>query len=37
MTEANPPQQTSAINLEDVLRRLDAAKGALITALEAPD
>ena len=37
MTEANPPQQTSATRLEDVLRRLDAAKGALITALEAPE
>lgn len=37
MTEANPPQQTSATNLEDVLRRLDAAKGALIAALEAPE
>ena len=37
MTEANPPQQTSAINLEDVLRRLDAAKGALIAALESPE
>ena len=31
MTEAN---DAPAINLEDVLRRLDTAKGALITALE---
>ncbi len=37
MTEANPPQQTSATSLEDVLRRLDAAKAALIAALEAPE
>ena len=37
MSEANPPQQASAISLEDVLRRLDAAKGALIAALEGPD
>jgi hypothetical protein len=37
MTEANPPQETSATSLEDVLRRLDAAKGALIAALEAPE
>jgi hypothetical protein len=36
MTEANPPP-TPATNLEDVLRRLDAAKVALIAALEAPD
>jgi hypothetical protein len=36
MTEANPPP-APATNLEDVLRRLDAAKVALITALEAPD
>jgi hypothetical protein len=37
MTEADVPQPASATNLEDVLRRLDAAKGALITALEAPE
>jgi hypothetical protein len=37
MTEANPPTPAAAINLEDVLRRLDAAKGALIAALEAPE
>jgi hypothetical protein len=37
MTEANPPQQTSATDLESVLRRLDAAKGTLIAALEAPE
>jgi hypothetical protein len=37
MTEANPPTPATATNLEDVLRRLDAAKGALIAALEAPE
>jgi hypothetical protein len=37
MTEANPPRPASATNVEDVLRRLDAAKGALIAALEAPE
>jgi hypothetical protein len=34
MTEAN---DAPAINLEDVLRHLDTAKGALITALETPE
>ncbi len=37
MTEANPPRPASATNVQDVLRRLDAAKGALIAALEAPE
>jgi hypothetical protein len=37
MTEANPPRPASAINLEGVLRRLDAAKDALIAALETPE
>jgi hypothetical protein len=34
MTEAN---DAPAINLEDVLRRLDTAKGALVAALETPE
>jgi hypothetical protein len=37
MPEAHPPTPAPATNLEDVLRRLDAAKGALIAALEAPE
>lgn len=37
MTEANPPTPAAATSLEDVLRRLDAARGALIAALEAPE